>query len=194
MTTGTPDSYRTGGRPSDGRPAPRRRGLRALLPLVIAAWVVLEIWLLALLGDVAGGWTVFFVLLAGVVLGAAVIRRAGRRAWQRLAASMQPGASPPEPGARGGNALTMLGGLLLMVPGLLSDALGLLCVFPPTAALMRHAAGRWLRSTSGPMGVAFREAHQAEQQHRIRRPDGKVVQGEVIHDEDDDTDTPGGRA
>ncbi|MGP3970556.1 FxsA family membrane protein [Streptomyces sp. 6N223] len=201
MTTGSPDSYRTHRRPGDGRRAPRRRGPRALLPLGIAAWVVLEIWLLALLGDAAGGLTVFLVLVAGVVLGAAVIRRAGRRAWRRLAASLQPGAAEREPEPRGGSGLTMLGGLLLMVPGLASDALGLLCVFPPTAALLRRAGARYLSEASGPLGVAFREARQAEEQRRVHRTDGKVVQGEVVRDEDRDQDRedrdedrPGGQA
>jgi UPF0716 protein FxsA len=192
MSTGSPDSYRTHPRPGDGH-APRRRGLRALLPLGVAAWVVLELWLLALLGNAAGGLTVFLVLVAGVVLGAAVIRRAGRRAWRRLAASLQPGAAEREPEDRGGNGLTMLGGLLLMVPGLASDALGLLCVFPPTALLLRRAGVRYLSGSRGPAGVAFREARQTEERRRMHRPDGNVVQGEVIRDEDDRPEGPDSR-
>jgi UPF0716 protein FxsA len=179
MTTGSHDPHPTRHQ-GNGRAASRRRGPRALLPLGIAAWALLEIWLLTLVGEAAGGLTVFLLLVAGVVVGAAVIRRAGRRAWQRLAAAMQqPGeAAGPEADSRGGNGLIMLGGLLLMVPGLLSDVLGLLCLFPPTGALLRRVGARYV-------GGAFDEARRAEEQLRARRPDGKVVPGEVVRDDDD---------
>jgi UPF0716 protein FxsA len=158
-----------------------------LLPLLAVAWVVLEIWLLLLLGDAAGGLTVFLVLLAGLVLGAFIIRRAGRRAWRRLAETLQqPDAAPPGGQERGGNALAMAGGLLLILPGLLSDALGLLCVFPPTAALLRRAGKGLLVAGSGPLGAAYQEMRAADQQRRMHRPDGKVVPGEVIKDSGDD--------
>ncbi|GHF38034.1 membrane protein [Streptomyces mashuensis] len=167
MTTGD-QQQTTAGRPQ------RRGRARSLLPLGVAAWVVLEIWLLTLVADAAGGFTVLLLLVAGVVAGSVVIKRAGRRAWERLTRSLQsPGAEQPDGG--GGNALTMLGGLLLMVPGLLSDAAGLLCLFPPTRALLRRTLGRRLKRTAG-LGDAFRQA-------RMQYPDGKVVQGEVIRED-----------
>ncbi|ONK15779.1 FxsA family membrane protein [Streptomyces sp. MP131-18] len=186
MTSGSPSPHRSG--------PPRRRGPLVLLPLLIAAWALLEIWLLILVGDAAGGVTVFLLLLAALVLGAVVIKHAGRRAWQRLAESLQRGGEPPagdERAARGGHGLTMLGGLLLMVPGLASDVLGLLCVFPPTAALLRRAGARYVTRRSGPLGAAFEEARTAREQMRMRRGDGRVVQGEVIRDDEDGPGEPG---
>ncbi|MGK5640826.1 FxsA family membrane protein [Streptomyces sp. URMC 126] len=157
------------------------RMTRKLLPLAIAAWAVLEIWLLILVADAAGGLAVFGLLAGGVVLGGYVIKRAGRRAWQRLTRSMQAaGAGSAAPEAEGGgNGLTMLGGLLLMVPGLLSDAAGLLCLFPPTRALIRKTAVRRIEraGAASPLGDAVRQA-------RMHQPDGKVVQGEVIRDDE----------
>ncbi|MBW1603622.1 FxsA family protein [Streptomyces sp. JJ66] len=207
MTTRDPSRYEppsehTGGR--SGSAGPRRRArtvrprLRTLLPLAVAAWVVLELWLLLLLGDAAGGLTVFLLLAAGFVLGAAVIKRAGRRAWQALARTLQPpGTTQREPARTpsGGNAPAMLGGMLLMLPGLLSDAAGLLCLFPPTASLLRRAADRWVRrhapaAGAGTLGEALHQARTAGDQARIHRPDGKVVQGEVIRDHDPHTERP----
>jgi UPF0716 protein FxsA len=201
MTTGTPSPYDPrrqqqgpGGRPDDGRPPRRRRSrIRSLLPLVVAAWAALEIWLLVLLAEAAGGLTVLAVLVAGFLLGTAVVKRAGRRAWRGLAESVQqmqqqmrdpaahPG-PPPAPQRRDGNGTAMLGGLLLMVPGLASDALGLLCVFPPTGALLRRAALRM--AGRGNLGETFQQAHTAQEQVRIHRPDGRIVSGEVIRDDD----------
>ncbi|WP_049570519.1 FxsA family membrane protein [Streptomyces sp. SBT349] len=186
MTTGEPNPYRT------RRP---RRGPRALLPLAIAAWAVLEIWLLLLIGDAAGGWTVFLLLVAAFVIGAVIIKQAGRRAWQRLSEAVSTGGAPPEDdrASRGGNGLAMLGGLLLMVPGLISDAVGLLCVFPPTAALLRRAGMRHVRRSAGPVGAAFEEARAARDRARMRRPDGRVVRGEVIREDDEDDEKGPGR-
>jgi UPF0716 protein FxsA len=171
MTTGAPTSaYST---------RPRRSRPRRLLPLGIAVWLVLEIWLLTVVAGAASGFTVFLLLLAAFVLGAAVIKRAGRRAFRNLNEALQRGGAPSS--RRGGNGLMMLGGLLLMIPGLLSDVAGLLLLIPPVQRVVGRYAERTLRRAApGTLGDAFQRA-------RNHRPDGKVVQGEVIRDESDDT-------
>jgi UPF0716 protein FxsA len=104
-----------------------------------------------------------------------VIKRAGLRALRRTAAGMRGGDPLSDPlGAPAGDpigqetrtAVTIAGGALLVLPGLLSDVLGLACLFPPTAALLRRMPERWLRRST--------------EQFRIHRPDGRVVPGEVI--------------
>ncbi|MEU3752779.1 FxsA family membrane protein [Streptomyces olivoreticuli] len=162
----------------EGRP-PRKSRARKLVPLGVAVWVVLEIWLLTLVAGAAGGLTVFALLAGGVVVGSYVIKRAGRRAWQRLTVTLQPGGAVAGPAPEGGgNGLTMLGGLLIILPGLLSDAVGLLCLFPPTRSLLRKGFERRLGRPAAPgtVGDAFQQA-------RMRMPDGKVVQGEVIRED-----------
>ena len=139
---------------------------------------MLEIWLLTVVAGAASGITVFLLLLAGFVLGAVVIKRAGRRAFQNLNQALQRGTAPS---SGGGNGLLMLGGLLLMIPGLISDVIGLALLIPPVQkALSRYTertVERRLREAApGTLGDAFQQA-------RMRRPDGKVVQGEVIRDE-----------
>ncbi|WP_217208561.1 FxsA family membrane protein [Streptomyces sp. AC550_RSS872] len=169
----------TTGAPTPTYPArPRRSRLRTFLPLGVAAWLVLEIWLLTVVADATSGLVVFLLLLAGLVLGSVVIKRAGRRAFQALNEALQRGGTPT---SGGGNGLMMLGGLLIMLPGLISDALGLLLLIPPVQkALSRRAERTFERklreATSGSLGDAFQQA-------RMHRPDGKVVQGEVIRDE-----------
>ncbi|MDH6217215.1 FxsA family membrane protein [Streptomyces pseudovenezuelae] len=157
---------------------PRRSRLRTFLPLGAAAWLVLEIWLLTVVAGASSGFTVFLLLVAGFVVGAAVIKKAGRRAFQNLNEAVQKGIAPA---SGGGNGLMMLGGLLLMIPGLISDALGLLLLIPPVqkalSRLAERTVERKLRAAGpGSLGDAFQQA-------RMHRPDGKVVQGEVIRDE-----------
>ncbi|MDQ0785858.1 FxsA family membrane protein [Streptomyces sp. B3I8] len=169
----------TSGASSPTYPArPRRSRLRTLLPLGVAAWLVLEIWLLLLVADAAGGLAVFLLLVAGLVGGAAVVKRAGRRAFANLSESLQRGA-PPQSG--GANGLTMLAGLLIMLPGLLSDVVGLLLLVPPVqkavSAYTERTIDRKLRAAvPGALGDAFQQA-------RMRQPDGKVVPGEVVRDD-----------
>ncbi|MGW3360236.1 FxsA family membrane protein [Streptomyces bungoensis] len=170
MTTGAPTSATTA--------RTRRSRLRRYLPLGLAAWLVLEIWLLTQVAGAAGGFTVFLLLVAGAVAGSVVIKRAGRRAFRNLNEALQRGGSPAR---GGGNGLTMLAGLLLMIPGLISDAAGLLLLLPPVQkAVGRHTESalqqRLRRAAPGSLGDAF-------QQVRIHRPDGKVVQGEVIREQ-----------
>ncbi|WP_328772974.1 FxsA family membrane protein [Streptomyces sp. NBC_00286] len=176
----------TTGAPTPTYPArPRRSRLRTYLPLAIAAWLVLEIWLLTVVASAAGGWAVFLLLVAGFVLGSVVIKRAGRRAFRVLSETLQQqqsGVLPQGERASEGNGLMMLGGLLLMLPGLISDAFGLVLLIPPVQkSLSRYAERTFERklreATPGTLGDAFQQA-------RMHRPDGKVVPGEVIHDDE----------
>ncbi|MFI9472140.1 FxsA family membrane protein [Streptomyces sp. NPDC052492] len=189
MTTGAQTPYPV---------RPRRSRLRTLLPLGVAAWLVLEIWLLTLVAGASNGLVVFLVLVAGVVLGSVVIKRAGRRAFKNLTETLQqqqngtvaPGSRPNSEG----NGLMMLGGLLLIIPGPISDALGLLLLVPPVQkAVSRYAERTFERklreaaASQGSLGDVFQHA-------RMHRPDGKVVQGEVVRDEPGSApgDTPQG--
>ncbi|MEW2164968.1 FxsA family membrane protein [Streptomyces sp. NPDC007084] len=175
----------TTGAPTPAHPArPRRSRLRTLLPLGVAVWLVLEIWLLVTVAHATSGFIVFLLLVAGIVLGAVVIKRAGRRAFRNLTQTLQQQQSGVAPtaeggGGGGGNGLMMLGGLLLMIPGLISDALGLLLLIPPVQKSLSRYAQRALdrrmrAAAPGTVGGAFQQA-------RMHRPDGKVVRGEVIH-------------
>ncbi|MEU8577718.1 FxsA family membrane protein [Streptomyces asoensis] len=175
MTTGSPTpAYPTDARPR--RDEPRRSRLRTFLPLGLAAWLVLEIWLLTVVAGATSGLVVLLLLVAGFVLGAVVIKRAGRRAFRNLNEALQRGAPSDR---SGGNGLMMLGGLFLMIPGLASDVIGLLLLLPPVQKAVSAFGERKLREaarTPGTLGDAFQQA-------RIHRPDGKVVPGEVIKGE-----------
>ncbi|MGW2017192.1 FxsA family membrane protein [Streptomyces sp. NPDC001927] len=180
MTTGAPPPL-----------APKRSRARTFLPLALAAWAVLEIWLLIVVAGAVGGLTVFGLLVGGAVLGAVVIKRAGRRAFKNLTETFQqaqaaaqtgtPPAAGERAGARDRNGFLMLGGLLLMIPGLISDVAGLLLLVPPVRSVLGRYADKVAerRMAAAPPG----SLQDAFQQARIHRPDGKVVQGEVIRED-----------
>ncbi|MGC4921735.1 FxsA family membrane protein [Streptomyces sp. DT197] len=180
----------TTGAPPPSRNAPRSR-LRTFLPLALVAWLILEVWLLALVAEATSGFIVFLLLLAGVVAGSALIKRAGRRAlrkFQETVAQQQQGITP-ETDRSGGNAFLLIAGLLFILPGLVSDVLGLVLLLPPVRTALARRAERSLErrmAAAGPgtFGGAFQQA-------RMRAPDGKVVQGEVVRD--DEPPRPDGR-
>ncbi|MDF3288794.1 FxsA family membrane protein [Streptomyces silvisoli] len=181
MTFGAPDPSRPS-RPTRSRPRP-------LVPLAVAVWAVLEIWLLTVVAGAIGGGMVLLLLLAGFLVGGYAVKRAGRRAWQGLTGALRSGG--PEVNSDGAG-MEMLGGLLIMVPGFLSDAAGLLCLFPPTRKALAEVAGRALRrSAPGSLGDTFQQARGAGERMRMRWPDGKVVQGEVISDGGSRSPEPG---
>ncbi|GAA1897619.1 FxsA family membrane protein [Streptantibioticus ferralitis] len=183
MTFGAPDPSRP--------PQPARSRVRTIALLGVAVWAVLEIWLLTVVAGAIGGGMVLLLLLAGFLVGGYAVKRAGRRAWQSLTASFQAGG--PASSADGAGT-EMLGGLLIMVPGFISDAAGLLCLFPPTRKALGAAAVRLLgrsgRPAPGSFGETFQQARSAGEQMRMRWPDGKVVQGEVIRDGAQDGGSP----
>ncbi|MDH6119021.1 UPF0716 protein FxsA [Kitasatospora sp. GAS204A] len=181
-----------------GRPDRRRR---RFLPLLLAAWMVLEIWVMIQVATATTWLLVLVLLLLGLVVGFRLIKRAGLDAVRAATAgtpfergSGSAGGSPAEGGSTGerrppsGNAgLLALAGLLLAVPGFLSDLLGLTVLFPPTRGLWRGAGRRLARraARSAPVGDPLADALRLQEQMRIHRPDGKVVQGEVVDPADD---------
>ncbi|MEW2528755.1 MULTISPECIES: FxsA family membrane protein [unclassified Streptomyces] len=187
MTTGAPPPL---------KPArPRRSRVLRFLPLGIAAWLVLEIWLLTVVAGASSGLTVFLLLVGGLVLGSFVIKRAGRRAFKNLSEGLrqQQQGLAPAPDQGGGSALTMLGGLLIILPGLISDVLGLLLLVPPLQKVLSRSAERaFERKLTAAAAAAPGGLGDAFQQARMHRPDGKVVQGEVIR-EDQPPTRPSGR-
>jgi UPF0716 protein FxsA len=106
-----------------------------LVPIAIFA---LEVFVFIEVGD-AIGWLLAVVLLIGTSLvGAQLLRIQGRAAIERVSLAVAERRSPGRPAIDG--LLGFLGGLLLVVPGFVTDALGALLLFPPTRALTR----RWM--------------------------------------------------
>lgn len=189
MTTGTPSSNQSTGA--------RRSRVRTLLPLAVAAWVVLEIWLLTVVAGAVGGFTLFLLLVGGFVLGAAVIKAAGRRAFQNLSETLQrqqrPGSVEAGEQRSQGNGLLMLAGLFLMIPGLISDALGLLLLVPPVrAALSRFTERTIERKMSAASLGAFGGAFQERRGGGPAGGTGTVIQGEVVRDDEKSSHGPDG--
>lgn len=78
---------------------------------------------------------VILLLLSGV--GAVLVKREGIKAWRQLRRTVEAGRLPGREVADA--ALVLVGGVLLVTPGFLTDAVGLLLVLPVTRPLARRA-------------------------------------------------------
>jgi UPF0716 protein FxsA len=125
-----------------------------LVLLVLIALPFVELSLLLALGERIGfGPTMLFISMSAL-LGSAIARRKGVGLLRRLHGELQAGRPPAE--ALVDDALVVLGGVLLILPGVLSDLVGLLLVLPPTRALVRLALGRWFRKRVRVDATTFR--------------------------------------
>ena len=106
-----------------------------LLPLFLVA--VAEIALFVRVGQWIGLGPTVLAVVATALLGAALLRAQGLGALRRAQAALDRRELPVKELFDG--ACILVGGLLLILPGFLTDALGLLLLLPPVRALLRLA-------------------------------------------------------
>ena len=140
--------------------------------LLIALFVVVpavEIYVLIQVGHAIGAAATVALLLADAALGAALSRREGRKAWRALRTALAEQRLPAREVVDG--ALVVLGGAFLLTPGFVTDVIGVLCLLPPTRAILRRAltgvATRRLLGRTRPSG----------------RPSYDMVEGEVLREQ-----------
>ncbi len=109
--------------------------------LIFVGLPIVEIALFIQIGGAIGLWPSLLIVLLSAVAGTAIIRLQGLRALDRLRTSMQDGGDPVGPIAHG--ALILVAGVLLLVPGFFTDAVGLLLLIPAVRAqVIRWGASR----------------------------------------------------
>ncbi len=93
-----------------------------------------ELWLLFQLGEIIGVFeTVWLLLLTGVI-GVTMARWQGSTVLKEMLEGAQSGQAPGPKVLEG--VLILLGGLLLITPGAITDVIGLLLIFPLSRKLM----------------------------------------------------------
>ena len=115
---------------------------------------IVELYVIGQVGGAIGLWPTLALLLIDSLAGAVLVRREGRRAWTAFRDALSAGRWPGDEVVQG--ALVLVGGALLLTPGFVTDAVGLLLVLPPTRAVAarliraRMSAGPVRTGTSGP--------------------------------------------
>lgn len=112
------------------------------MAVLVSLFIVLplvELILLVRLGRIVGFAPTFAFVIAMGVIGAVAARAQGRRVWKQWQEAIADGRVPEE-GIVGG-MLALLGAVLLITPGLLTDVLGLVLLVP----VLRAPITKWVR-------------------------------------------------
>jgi UPF0716 protein FxsA len=146
----------------------RRRLTTAALFVAFVVVPLIEIYVLIQVGQVIGPWWTILLLVLDSLLGSWLIKREGGRAWQALRTALETGRMPARELADG--ALILVGGTLMLSPGFVTDALGILLILPFTRPVARR--------------LLTRVVAQRLMSRNARRPGpgsgGSVVRGEVV--------------
>jgi len=114
----------------------------ALLLLIL--WPIAELFVAIKVAEAIGVLLTVLLLVIGWPLGLWLAKAEGRTAWRRLSAAVAAGRPPGREAIDG--ALILVGGVALMIPGFITDAIGLGLLLSPTRRLAGLAIARNFRS------------------------------------------------
>jgi len=100
---------------------------------------MIELYLLIQVGSVIGGFNTILLVIISGFLGAWLARMEGMNTLVRVRTNMQQGIMPTEDLLDG--LIILIAGIVLITPGLLTDAMGLTLLWP----VSRNAFKRFLR-------------------------------------------------
>jgi UPF0716 protein FxsA len=109
------------------------------MPLLLLVFIVVplvELYVIIQVGQAIGVLPTIGLLFLDSVLGAVLLRSQGRAVWRRFNLALAEGRVPARETFDG--AMVIFGGALLLTPGFVTDAFGLLLLIPPTRAAIRR--------------------------------------------------------
>lgn len=107
-----------------------------LLALLII-WPIAELFVMIQVANWVGFFQMLLLLFVSTVAGIMILRHRGRAHWRRLRGAVDERRIPAREAFDG--VMITIGALLLVIPGFITSALGLLLLFPPTRWLVRVA-------------------------------------------------------
>ncbi len=131
---------------------------------------LVEIYVLIQVGQVIGAWWTVLLLVLDSLLGTWLIKREGARAWLALRTALETGRMPARELADG--ALILVGGTLMLSPGFVTDALGIVLILPLTRPIARRLLTR----------LVSRRLLAVNTNRPGPGSGGSVVRGEVVDD------------
>jgi UPF0716 protein FxsA len=109
-------------------------------PFILIGGIIAEIWVFIKAGEAFGALPVLLAVVAAMLVGVAVIRRQGAKTLASLREALA-GAPLPKGGA-GEAALVYLAGILLILPGFLSDIAAIALLIPMVRRMLLARLGR----------------------------------------------------
>ena len=156
----------------------RRSGLAWLLLVLFVVVPLVEIYVIVKVGQAIGAWPTILLLVVDSIFGTWLIRHEGSRAWRALRDALDSGRMPARELADG--ALILVGGTLMLAPGFVTDAFGILMILPFTRPVFRRLLTGVVANRLVVIGMPG--AGPGTAQRPGTGPDGPVVRGEVVDD------------
>lgn len=149
--------------------------------LILLALLVVpaaEIYVMIKVGGMIGAWPTVLLVVFAAIFGVLLIKSQGVATLQRVQATLGRGQTPVVAVLEG--IILALGGLLLLIPGFLTDCIALLTLVPP---LRRGFANHMIRHSkiSGLGAANAGPEFTADTDNRPRT--GEIIEGEVIRKE-----------
>jgi len=114
----------------------------ALLVILFIVVPIVELYVIIQVGQAIGVLPTLALLLADALLGSLLLRHQGRGAWRRFNEALAQRRFPAREVADG--VMIAVGGTLLLAPGFVTDAFGLILLIPPTRAIVRRLLGTYV--------------------------------------------------
>ncbi|MBB1127096.1 FxsA family protein [Thiospirillum jenense] len=143
-----------------------------MLPLLLVLFVtapLIELYLLIKIGAIIGPLTIILLELATAALGGYLLQRQGVSVLMRVQRLMAQGQMPALELLDG--ALLLIGGVALLLPGLITDVLGMILLIPPLRRLLIRRVVAQMTNTLSGMTVRHTHTRQFIETDYRREPD-----------------------
>lgn len=150
--------------------------------LLIIGYPLAEFLILWWVASLIGWGFALLLVIAGFPAGAALMRNAAAKA-----STLQSARDDQRPAIARSSTMMFLSGILVMIPGFISDAIGLALLLPPLQRVVARYAGTWVgkRMTRVP---GFNSSGFSGEQFGFYAQ-GDVVQGFVVEPDNSDPDS-----
>ncbi|MDQ3735109.1 MAG: FxsA family protein [Actinomycetota bacterium] len=150
--------------------------IRARLGPILGVLLIAEVIVFILVGNWIGfGWTILLALITSAI-GLWLFGREGVRALRAMGAASRSGKAPATAAVDAG--LVALGGLLVFIPGFVTDVAGLMCLIPVTRPWVRRLILGRVARTMGPARVRSRRVDGLTSPRGSKAPE--VIEGEIV--------------
>lgn len=148
--------------------------MRLLIGLILLAFPFAELFLLISLADEYGWWLLFYLVVIGF-LGLQLIRGEKLLLGAKMMQSLTSGGSPMK--AMMGSARNMIAGVLFIIPGVITDIIGVILLLMPINKPNAHDKTQQYTQTF--------EQTQYQQNANTRAANDDVIEGEYTRVQDE---------
>lgn len=152
--------------------------------LLYLAFPIVEIYLLIKAGEALGFWPIFGIVVLTAWIGSRLVKYEGFQVLNQLRQKTVQGRSPHQELIEG--AVLLVGGVLLITPGFITDGIGFLCLIPLSrkwiALSVKGALLKKVQQGSVRVYTNFTHQRPTQRQERDVSPEVIDVKSEALTD------------